>query len=105
QVTEGVRYRPGTGLSLRSEDGDFELTLRARLQLQGEVAAEDGAAPALGLAVRRARLTVQGHLYGEDNRFKLELALSPQDQGLRDSLTEGRTPNTIPLLDYYLDFR
>jgi len=53
--------------------------------------------------LRRARIQFGGHFFGEDNRYKLQLALSPRDLGIRDNFTG--TPTQSPLLDYYLEFR
>ncbi|MCZ7681933.1 MAG: OprO/OprP family phosphate-selective porin [Sandaracinaceae bacterium] len=50
---------------------------------------------------RRARVVFAGWLFGRENRFKLELAISPADMGFDPNLGPTRTP----LLDWYIDFR
>jgi len=101
---ERIRYQPGKGLELRSEDGDFRLQTRIRLQTLYELVNEDGGAPpAHQLTLRRARLAFAGSFFGEDNRFKFELAVSPRDEGIRDNLADR--PSQTPLLDFYLEFR
>ncbi len=76
-----VRFKPGKGLSFKSRDGEFELALRSRLQLRHELVHDSEADPRTThlLMVRRARVNITGHMFGEHNRYKLQLALSPRD--------------------------
>lgn len=108
-VAENVEYVPGDGLAVQSADGEFGLTTRARLQVLGRTSWDDGASPGLGLELRRARLAFAGRFFGEDNRFKVELALSPRDEGIRsnidDVIADESGPRFTPLLDFYLEFR
>lgn len=96
-------FRPGSGLTFESESGKFALTTNARVQLLYTFDHDNDPAadPAVdhSFQIRRARLTFNGHMFGEHNKFKLELALSPRDVGL----TNGDAKFTV-LLDYYLDF-
>lgn len=82
-----------------SGDGDFALSLRLRVQLRHETIAEPKQQTRQGLLIRRGRALFKGHVYGRDNRFKLELAVSPRDQGLSET-----GPSRTPLLDWYVDF-
>ncbi|NOY94110.1 MAG: hypothetical protein GXP55_23240 [Deltaproteobacteria bacterium] len=101
-----IRFRPGHGLELASADGQFAIATRVRVQMlyQLEVPNAAGSDPQQQLTLRRARLQLGGHFFGADNRFKLELALSPRDEGIRDN-DSGRSPQHTPLLDFYLEFR
>lgn len=99
-----VRFEPGRGLAIRSDDGQFGLTTRVRLQIRYSLDDEPGTELRHELTLRRARLAFTGHFFGEDNRFKLELALSPRDQGI-GAVFDNEGPEHTPLLDYYLEFR
>lgn len=103
-IAENVDFRPGRGLSIRSDDEQFELTTRFRLQILYRLMDEPGSEVSHELTLRRARLGFSGHFFGDDNRFKLELALSPSDEGIRD-VFDNAGPTRTPLLDYYLEFR
>lgn len=108
-VTEGVEYVPGEGLEIQSADGEFSMATRVRLQVLGRTEWDDGAVPELSAELRRARLSFQGRFFGEDNRYKLELALSPRDAGISDNIedlvADEAGPRLTPLLDFYFDFR
>ena len=99
-----VRFRPGSGLSIASDDGQFGLNTRVRVQIRYSADDEPGDEVVHSLTLRRARLAFTGNFFGADNRFKLELALSPRDQGIRD-VFESDGPQRTPLLDYYVEFR
>ncbi len=99
-----VRFSPGRGLSIASDDGLFALNTRVRLQVLYSAEDAPGQDLAHSLTLRRARLVFTGNFFGADNRFKLELALSPRDEGIRD-VFESDGPQRTPLLDYYLEFR
>jgi hypothetical protein len=100
-------FKPGTGLVLKSRDGNFSMAPRLRAQfLYAWQKAED--APARqSVQIRRARLQFKGNFWGKKTKFKVELAVSPGDQGVRQG--EGQvqgspSPGTTPLLDWYVDF-
>lgn len=100
-------FEPGKGLVFTSRNGDFALETRLRAQFLYTVEAEEGEDGELGPAtqgaeLRRARLQFKGHFWGRDNQFKVELAVSPKDVGVRDS-ANSTTPATSILLDWYLD--
>ena len=103
-IAENVRFRPGRGLSIASDDGLFSLTTRVRVQILYALTDEPGADLGHELTLRRARLAFTGNFFGEDNRFKFELALSPRDEGISD-VFDSDGPERTPLLDYYLEFR
>lgn len=96
-----VSYRPGKGLTVSSADGKFSMTTRLRLQFLYTFEAEpgdEGPEYSHGFQIRRARLAFTGNLFGKNNKYKIELAFSPRDMGLKD----GIVTRSI-LLDGYLD--
>jgi hypothetical protein len=87
------------GVVVATEDGDFQLRLALRNQIRFEVARtiDDGAESEARFSIPRSRLQVEGWVFGEDTRYKLELALG--DRGsfsfVRDLWVEqalGTTP-------------
>ena len=93
------RFRSGQGLNFQSMDGPFALIPRLRAQFRYEFLNPDDGDASQAILIRRARLQFKGHMYGKDNRFKVELAFSPHDVGNKDG-----SPTTSPLLDWYMDF-
>jgi phosphate-selective porin OprO and OprP len=93
----GIKFRPGKGVEINSADDDFQLRIRVRVQLlyslvRGNLGPRDADEPEElrnDFAIRRARFIFQGHAFGKDNQYKLEI----------DPL---RPDNVV--LDYYLDF-
>ena len=53
-----------------------------------------------GFQIRRARLMFKGNVFGKNNGYKFELAVSPKDIGLKSSGTISKSP----LLDWYFHF-
>lgn len=111
---EGVdfEFRPGDGLVAESRDGQFGLSIRTRAQVQaafwypeapeafgGDLTAggEDGD---ITFMIRRARVVFRGHVFGEHNRFTLQLALAPRDM----DWDPQSGPTFTPLRDFYADF-
>ncbi len=101
KVAPELKFAPGKGLTIASEDGDFELTTKLRAQILGtyEIARDPEFERIGGVQIRRARVGFQGHMFGKHNKYKMELALSPRDVAMRDSGT-----GTSPLLDWYMTF-
>lgn len=101
----GSTYKPGTGAQINSEDGLFSLGLRARVQIRDELysysdASGSGEAHLENtFGLRRARLQLKGHMFGEHNKYKAEFAFSPSDLGYKN----GSITRT-PLLTYYVEF-
>lgn len=111
-----VRWRPGKGLEVNSEDKRFQLVTRLRgqflYQADDTFVAQGGRELEHGFLLRRARLLFSGHMFGEHNKFKMELAFSPRDLGFTDLSGDGSPPQTnrdnvatlAPLLDLYMTF-
>ncbi len=108
-VGPGLSFRPGKGLVVKSLDGEFKLETRVRGQVLYTLH-KPGPGDALKqqFRIRRARVVFSGHWFGADNRFKMELAFSPNDIGFVDDVSldlAKRIPTKSPLLDLYLEFR
>ncbi|MDH5676599.1 MAG: OprO/OprP family phosphate-selective porin [Myxococcales bacterium] len=97
-----TRFRPGKGLHVESADGDFALATRLRAQFLYTTEKTDQWQQSF--QIRRARLQFGGHVFGKNNKFKAEFAVSPRDMGMRDRPDAEAEPKTSPLLDWYLDF-
>jgi hypothetical protein len=84
------------GVVLASDDGTFRLrlALRSQVRLESTRAAAGSASTASRLYVPRARLQLEGHVFGAATRYKLELGLG--DRGgfgfVRDLFVEQRLP-------------
>ena len=94
-----MQFKPGKGLAFTSTDGEFSLTTRLRAQMRYTLEQEAGEL-SHGFQLRRARLMFSGHVFGKDNAFKFELAVSPKDIGLKSNGTISKSP----LLDWYFNF-
>jgi len=98
-----IKWKPGKGLAVESNDGQFELITRVRVQMLATGQKEEGSDEELGLMLRRARLQFIGKAFGEHNKFKAELAFSPRD--LRFTTLDATVvPRESPLLTWYLEF-
>ncbi len=93
-----VTARYDGGLVLASEDGQYAVKLGFKDQVRfvSTRSLDDGAEFESALSIPRARLGVDGHFFGEDNRFKLEAGLG--DNGsfgfLKDFYLEKRVPGS-----------
>ncbi len=87
-----VSYDKGT--ILETEDGMFEvkLTVRNQLRVESTRPLEDDSEASTRFYVPRSRLGFDGHVFGEDTRFKIEIAVG--DRGsfgfLRDVYVERK---------------
>ena len=95
---DSVRYKPGKGLQVVSKDGDFGLTTRLRAQMLYTLDKTNDWTQAF--EIRRARLLFTGNVFGQHNKYKFELAVSPKDIGLQ----VGEGLSRAPLLDWYFVF-
>jgi len=70
-------YEKGKGVAIATDDGSFEMrmSLRNQFRLETTRATEDGAQFVSHFVVPRSRLQFEGHVFGEENRYKLELGL------------------------------
>ena len=95
-----MKFKPGTGLVITSANDRFQIAPRLRAQFLYTVDNDNAANDVTqGLQIRRARLQFKGHMFNKHNKFKVEFALSPRDQGFADG-----APHQTPILDWYHDF-
>lgn len=97
-------YRPGGGLTVRTQDGRFSLnfTLWAQLLLSikhDEAPAAGGDATWTSLELRRARTIVQGNVFGRHVKYYVHLMFAPRDLGFKDG-----TPRRAPIFQWYSKF-
>lgn len=104
-----LRFEPGKGLAVESADGAFRLATRLRGQVRYTARpSEDDDSRVHELQLRRVRVAFTGHAFGPQMKFKLELAVSPNDQGIVDNVrveTGSNLAQRTALLDLYFDFR
>ncbi len=74
-----IETKFGKGFTVRSDDGDFSLQVRGRVQLQAAVLTQPDAPPDVSFAVRRARLTFRGNLGSRDLEYYVQLGFAPRD--------------------------
>jgi phosphate-selective porin OprO/OprP len=99
------RFVPGSGFEMKSENGRHKLQIRARLQTRYDVEIPHAEGEELEqvLQVRRARLQLQGHVYGEHNRYYIQFGFSPRD--MTGGLVAGEgSIRRNPLRDARLEF-
>jgi len=94
--TPDVSFDPGSGLDVTSPDEAYQLRISLRAQMRQTVELFERTRQVFEL--RRARAQFDGYVFGAENRFKVELAFSPRDLGVRD----GAVTNT-PLLSWYFE--
>ncbi|NCG21160.1 MAG: hypothetical protein GWP91_19280 [Rhodobacterales bacterium] len=95
--TDAAYFKPGTGLVIASEDGDFSIAPRLRIQFRDELhIGEEETTNTFG--ARRARLQFKGNVFGKNNKYKAEFAFSPKDLSFKDG-----TPGRTPLLSFYTE--
>lgn len=94
-----LTLEPGDGLRFRSEDGRYGIGVSALLQLWG-TAAESTEDVVFGAQVRRVRVGITGHLFGEDNRLTLSVG-TPGDERLDGTPDPQRD---FGVVDAYIGF-
>lgn len=115
-----VHFENGQGLQITSNDGRFELIVRARAQFLGTVRHPDGGDAGFDFELRRARIYFQGALFDPNIRFTLQLGVSPSCSDMGNNFAgnsctgpqanapttlAGFTPRWSPLLDWYVELR
>ena len=108
--TDSAQFVPGKGLEFKSADGDFLLQTRLRAQFlySGTVVPDEDYSH--DFMIRRARLQFAGNMWGKNNKFKVEFAVSPRDESNEavdfdgDDIDDANVVKTTPLLDWYNEF-
>jgi phosphate-selective porin OprO and OprP len=99
-----VELEWGHGLTVRSDDGNFSLTIRGRVQALAELeldpddrgtpaTGDDEYDPTIDFLIRRARLVFSGNLISSSLAYYVQLGLAPRDM---------EPDLLIPLRDAYL---
>lgn len=83
-LAEGLDAEFGEGITLRSDDGDFSLTIRGRIQARAQLlhTPEDDDTDEdtdLGFLIRRMRLVFLGHLGSPNLQFYIQLGFAPDE--------------------------
>lgn len=99
------RFVPGSGFELKSEDGRHMLQIRARVQTRYDLEAPHAEGEELEqvLQIRRMRLQLRGHVYGEHNRYYIQFGFSPRDMTGGLVAPEGSIRRN-PIRDARLEF-
>ena len=115
-----VHFEPGQGLQMTSNDGRFELIVRARAQFLATMRHPDGGDAGIDFELRRARIYFQGALFDPNIRFTLQLGVGPSCSDMGNNFVgnsclgpqapapttlTGFTPRWSPLLDWYVELR
>ncbi|MDH5671956.1 MAG: hypothetical protein OEZ06_07375 [Myxococcales bacterium] len=112
-----LRHVPGRGFAMTSGDGHHELALGGWAQFRYTLSSREVEPQTRqSMTVQRARIWMRGHVFGEHNRYGLQLALAPDESRRRqvdvvdaddasaDQATATDVVGQTPLLDFFLDF-
>jgi phosphate-selective porin OprO and OprP len=96
-----VTFKPGKGVDIKSADGNFLLNTSLRFQFLDELHAPAAAGSEVRnhLVMRRVRLTFGGHVFSEDIKYKLDIALGTPELGREPSTVVNKSDNTRPPVD------
>ena len=94
-------YKPGGGVTLRSQDGRFALNFAMWAQLlftgkREQLPAEGQAGRTASLELRRARVVLQGHVFTPHLKYYVHLMFAPKDLGFKDG-----APTRAPIFQWY----
>jgi phosphate-selective porin OprO and OprP len=100
---DGIGFKPGEGVKITSDDKAFSIGLGFRFQLLYTLLNDDQKVKPepvtdQSIQIRRARVQIGGNAFGEHNKYKLELAVSPTD------VDYDKATTTSPLLEAYAEF-
>lgn len=99
KISVAISFLFCTLLASAVEAQEHEIDLGIRVQLRDSLSVLEAGDIENQVQLRRARISLDGHVFDPGNEFKIQLGLSPSDLGLRDGVI-----TRTPLLDYYLDF-
>jgi phosphate-selective porin OprO/OprP len=94
-----TKWRPGTGLEVKSADGRYSLQFGLFAQLLAAVVDAPNADPTLDVVFRRARIILGGNVFAPHILYKVQLTASPAELGW-----QGGTIRRSPILDWYFTF-
>jgi hypothetical protein len=109
-----VTFKPGKGVDVKSNDGNFTLNLRLKTQLLYELHDPSPSSMPVreNFVVRRMRVAFQGNVFSKDIKYKLELTVAGQELsraepklvGMGQPLIDRDGVGQVPLMDAYFDF-
>ena len=93
-----VSFKPGKGLDVKSNDGNFSLNLRLKTQLLDELNKTRDAKKATNdFFVRRLRLAFQGNIFSKNVKYKIEFTFAAAELSRAQPKTaEAVIPNADP---------
>lgn len=92
-----VSFKPGKGLDVKSNDGNFSLNVRLKTQLLDEVHKTRDAKKATNdFFVRRMRLAFQGNVFSKNVKYKIEMTFAAAEMGRAQPRTAETLPNVDP---------
>ena len=94
-----TKWRPGTGLEVKSADGRYSLQFGLLAQLQAPIIHAPGQDTTVDLTFRRARIILGGNIFSPHILYKIQLTASPVELGWKNGAI-GRSP----ILDFYFTF-
>lgn len=94
-----TKWRPGTGLEVKSADGRYSLQFGLFSQLQAPIIHAPGQDTTVDLTFRRARIILGGNIFSPHLLYKIQLTASPVELGWKNGAI-GRSP----ILDFYFTF-
>jgi len=94
-----TKWRPGTGLEVKSADGRYSLQFGLLGQLQAPIIHAPGKDTTVDLTFRRARIILGGNIFAPHILYKIQLTASPVELGWKNGAI-GRSP----ILDFYFTF-
>lgn len=94
-----TKWRPGTGLEVKSADGRYSLQFGLLAQLQAPIIHAPGQDTTVDLTFRRARIILGGNIFSPHLLYKVQLTASPVELGWKNGAI-GRSP----ILDFYFTF-
>ncbi|HMV43318.1 MAG TPA: porin, partial [Leptospiraceae bacterium] len=91
-----VDTRLGRGLYVKTEDSQFTMQMRARIQARYtyQAVSEDSKSDQEGAEIRRLRLVTRGNIYGKEWTYYIQLGVANQDMETRP----------IPLRDAVINY-
>jgi phosphate-selective porin OprO/OprP len=110
-----VSFKPGKGVDVKSNDGNFAVNLRLKTQLLDEAhkfSRKDGAELRNSFIVRRFRVAFAGNVFSKNIKYKLEFTLAAEELKREQPKLVGMGAPQIdrdliaqsPLMDAYFDF-
>jgi phosphate-selective porin OprO/OprP len=108
-----VSFKPGKGVDIKSNDGNWSLNTRLKTQLLYQLNDPSSSDKPVreNFVVRRMRIAFQGNVFTKDIKYKLEITVAGQELTRADpkvigsgALIDRDVVGQAPLMDAYFDF-